>query len=108
MVNGCGVPGLNAHWVFFAATTNVDFTLTVTDTQTGVSRQYRNPYGQAADPVQDVRRLQLLPAELAALDSPPGGSDPAAAFPDTPAPSAKLRGSSFFGPFAAPVAFMRA
>jgi hypothetical protein len=55
VINGCGVPGLNAYWVFFAATTNVDFTMTVTDTHTGVSRQYRNPYGNAADPIQDVR-----------------------------------------------------
>jgi hypothetical protein len=55
VIDGCGVPGLDAYWVFFAATTNVDFTMTVTDTQTGVSRQYRNPFGNAAEPIQDVR-----------------------------------------------------
>ena len=55
MVNGCSQPGLNAYWVFFAATTNVDYTLTVTDSLTGVTKQYRNAFGHAADPVQDVR-----------------------------------------------------
>jgi ribosomal protein L35AE/L33A len=42
------------HWVFYAATTNVDFTVTVTDTATGLVKQYSNPMGQAAEPVQDT------------------------------------------------------
>lgn len=42
------------YWVFFAATTNVDFTVTVTDTDTGVVKEYTNPAGQAAEPVQDT------------------------------------------------------
>ena len=42
------------YWVFFAATTNVDFTLTVTDTATGLVKQYGNPQGLAAAPVQDT------------------------------------------------------
>ena len=29
--------------------------MTVTDTHTGVARQYRNPLGNAAEPIQDVR-----------------------------------------------------
>lgn len=41
-------------WVFFAATTNVDFTLTVTDTRTGLTREYTNLAGEAAEPVQDT------------------------------------------------------
>ena len=41
-------------WVFFAATTNVDFTLTVTDTRTGLTKQYTNVAGDAAEPVQDT------------------------------------------------------
>ena len=61
VVDGCNVPGLNAYWVFFSATTNVDFTLTVTDTQTGVSKQYRNPLGLAAAPVQDVSTFRACP-----------------------------------------------
>ena len=61
VINGCGVPGLNAYWVFYAATTNVDFTLTVTDTATGVVKQYRNPLGLAAEPIQDVLTFRSCP-----------------------------------------------
>ena len=46
--------GFNSFWVFFAATTDVDFTATVTDTHTGVVKQYQNPAGRAAQPVQDT------------------------------------------------------
>ena len=46
--------GFNAFWVYFAATTDVDFTATVTDTHTGIVKQYANPAGRAAVPVQDT------------------------------------------------------
>ncbi len=46
--------GFDSFWVFFAATTDVDFTATVTDTRTGVVKQYSNPAGRAAQPVQDT------------------------------------------------------
>ena len=36
------------YWVFFGSMTNVEFTLTVTDTQTGAVRTYVNPQGQLA------------------------------------------------------------
>jgi ribosomal protein L35AE/L33A len=52
VLDACQVFG--NHWVFFAATTNVDFTVTVTDTRTGVVKQYTNPAGKAASPVQDT------------------------------------------------------
>jgi hypothetical protein len=61
VIDGCGVPGLDSFWVFYAATTNVDFTMTVTDTQTGVARQYRNPLGLAATPIQDVTTFRSCP-----------------------------------------------
>ena len=44
----------DTYWVFFAALTNVDFTVTVTDTVSGVVKEYSNPSGQAAEPVQDT------------------------------------------------------
>jgi len=47
-------PAFDTYWVFFAALTNVDFTVTVTDTVTGVVKEYSNPAGQAAEPVQDT------------------------------------------------------
>lgn len=41
--------GLNDHfWVFFGALSSVEYSLTVTDTQTGFSRRYMNPSGQLA------------------------------------------------------------
>ena len=40
---------VNGHvWVFYGALSNVEYTLTVTDTQTGLTRQYYNPPGQLA------------------------------------------------------------
>ncbi len=45
---------VNGHvWVFYGALSNVEYTLTVTDTQTGLTRQYFNPSGQLAS-VGDV------------------------------------------------------
>jgi ELWxxDGT repeat protein len=39
--------GLNGHhWVFYGALSNVEYSLTVTDTQTGAARRYINPPGR--------------------------------------------------------------
>ena len=41
--------GVNGrYWVFFGALSNVEFTITVTDTQTGAVRTYENPSGTFA------------------------------------------------------------
>jgi ELWxxDGT repeat protein len=41
--------GLNGHfWVFYGALSDVQYTLTVTDTVTGVAKTYTNPAGQFA------------------------------------------------------------
>jgi len=41
--------GVNqAFWVFYGALSTVEYTLTVTDTQTGLTRRYFNPSGQLA------------------------------------------------------------
>ena len=37
-----------AFWIFYGALSSVDYTITVTDTQTGLSRRYHNPSGQLA------------------------------------------------------------
>lgn len=59
IVRGCG---LNGHyWVFFAATTDVGFTVTVTDTERGVTRRWANPPGHPADPVTDTSALPTCP-----------------------------------------------
>jgi len=52
VLDACRV--FDRFWVFFAATTNVDFTLTVTDTRTGLTKEYTNVAGEAAEPVQDT------------------------------------------------------
>ena len=52
VLDGCVVN--DRYWVFFAAVTNVEFTLTVTDSATGVSKTYVNPQGSSADSVTDT------------------------------------------------------
>jgi hypothetical protein len=55
VIDGCA---LNQHfWVFFAATTNVGFHVTVKDTKTGHTATYSNPDLTAAVPVQDTSAL---------------------------------------------------
>ncbi len=55
VLDGCGV---NQHfWIFYAAGTNVGFTVTVTDTRTGAVKTYVNILGTAAPPVQDTSAL---------------------------------------------------
>lgn len=58
VLNACGLN--QRYWVFFAATTNVEFALTVTDTVTGFSETYLNRDGVAALPVQDTGALPCL------------------------------------------------
>ena len=61
VLNAC-VPTLgNKYWVFYAATTNVEFTLTVTDTQRGKVKVYFNPLNRTAPPVQDVSAFATCP-----------------------------------------------
>jgi hypothetical protein len=52
VLDGCSVN--NRYWVFFAATTDQQFTLTVTDTQTAQQVQYTNPLKQKANAVTDT------------------------------------------------------
>lgn len=55
------VDPFNRFWVFFAATTDVEFTVTVTDTERNQTRTYSNPQGQAALPVQDTDAFATCP-----------------------------------------------
>ena len=53
VIDGCG---LNGHfWVFAAATTNVQYTLKITDTVTSTTKTYENPLGMAAPAITDDR-----------------------------------------------------
>jgi len=60
VLNACSPP-FSRYWVFFAATTNVRFTLTVTDTQTNKVKVYFNPLNQAAAPLQDTDAFATCP-----------------------------------------------
>jgi hypothetical protein len=64
-----------AFWVFYGALSNVEYTLTVTDTQTGLSRRYQNPRGQLAS-VADTRGFGPLGAYLAETAAPPAPAPP--------------------------------
>lgn len=64
--------GLNGHfWVFYGALSDVDYTLTVTDTQIGLARRYANPPGQLAS-VGDTQAFGPLGARAPRLPSSTG------------------------------------
>ena len=59
MVDGCG---FNDHyWFFLAATTNVEYTVTVTDTTTGLSKEYTNSLGVSSPAVTDTEAFAVCP-----------------------------------------------
>ena len=76
VLDGCGIT--DHFWVFAAATTDVEYTLRVTDTATGVSKSYFNPLGTASPAITDT---SALPVCDAAAPVPPAelGSGPAIA-----------------------------
>jgi len=59
VINGCAMN--HAWWVFLAATTNVQFTVTVFDTTSGKTQVYSNPLNQMAVPVQDTKAFATCP-----------------------------------------------
>lgn len=48
-------------WVFASGLTNVEVTLTVTDTRNGTTRRYFNPLGKPFAPLQDVNAFATCP-----------------------------------------------
>lgn len=59
VLNGCVRNG--HYWVFAAATTTVEYTLTVTDTLTGATAVYHNPLGKSAVAINDTEALAVCP-----------------------------------------------
>lgn len=59
VLDGCGVN--NRYWVFFAATTNVEFSVDVTDTLRGGTKTYINPLGNSADAITDTAAFATCP-----------------------------------------------
>lgn len=59
VLDGCSV---NGHfWVFSAAATNVEYTMTVTDTQTSMSAIYTNELGAPAPAITDTQAFATCP-----------------------------------------------
>ncbi len=72
VLDGCQVN--DRLWVFAAATTTVEYTLTVTDTKLGIIHEYFNPLGNAAAAITDTGAFATCPAGLSATgDTPPTG-----------------------------------
>ena len=71
---------VNGHfWVFYGALSNVDYTLTVTDTETGAVRRYQNPAGRFASTGDTAAFADAGAASATvAASSVPAGSLPAA------------------------------
>lgn len=59
VVDGCAFN--NRYWVFGAATTDVAYTLTITDTLTGHVKTYQNPLGVAAPAITDTGAFVTCP-----------------------------------------------
>ena len=59
VIDGCGLN--QNYWVFAAATTDVEYTLRVRDTQTGDVAEYFNPLGTAAPAINDTMALATCP-----------------------------------------------
>jgi len=59
VIDGCALNG--RYWVFAAGTTDVEYTLTVTDTLTGRTARYENPLGRASPAVTDTEAFPTCP-----------------------------------------------
>ena len=59
VIDGCSLN--HRFWVFAAATTNVGYTLTVTDTRTGRTARYENPLGRRSPAVTDTSAFDTCP-----------------------------------------------
>ncbi|MCP4590189.1 MAG: beta-propeller fold lactonase family protein [bacterium] len=51
VIDGCQYN--DRFWVFLAAPTNIEYTLSITDTETGAVREYFNPLGRVVEPIMD-------------------------------------------------------
>ncbi len=59
VLDGCALNG--RYWVFAAATTNVEYSLVVTDTATGEEARYENPLGRASPATTDTQAFAACP-----------------------------------------------
>lgn len=59
VLDGCGING--HYWVFAAATTDVEYTIRVTDTANGTVKTYFNPLGRSAPAITDSEAFATCP-----------------------------------------------
>ena len=59
VLNGCGFN--NKYWVFLSGLTNVEVTVTVTDTQKGVTKTYHSPLGTVFPTTLDTAAFATCP-----------------------------------------------
>lgn len=59
VLDGCSLDG--NHWVFGAASTDVHYMVSVTDTRTGATRTYSNPLGVASSAITDTAAFSSCP-----------------------------------------------
>jgi hypothetical protein len=85
VLDGCVVNGRT--WVFSGGLTDVEVTLTVTNTLTGQIRRYVNPAGRAFQPIQDTAAFPAICSSENTLTRPTGEEEQPSQIP----PSASLR-----------------
>ncbi len=61
VLDHCGDPAFSNFWVFAAATTNVEFEVTILDTLTGDARTYDNPGNHQFEPITDTGAFWTCP-----------------------------------------------
>ncbi|MBI2212811.1 MAG: hypothetical protein HYU52_04120 [Acidobacteria bacterium] len=61
VLDACGLGGFNNYWVFSSGLTDLDVTLTVTDTKTGAERVYENDGSGPFGPILDTAAFQTCP-----------------------------------------------
>jgi len=54
VLSGCSLTNPGYYWVFAGGLTNVQVTITVTDTHTGATQTYENPQSTPFQPIQDT------------------------------------------------------
>ena len=59
VIDGCSFN--DRYWVFAAASTHVEIDLRVTDSESGMTREYSNPLGQAAPAITDTEAFATCP-----------------------------------------------
>ncbi|MEM7582461.1 MAG: carboxypeptidase regulatory-like domain-containing protein, partial [Acidobacteriota bacterium] len=62
VLDACGLLGFDNFWVFAAGLTDVEVTLTVTDTLSGQVQVYQNPLGSPFQPIQDTAAFDTCDA----------------------------------------------